>query len=57
MAYTCKHCGESIEVDRDTKKLIEDGFVRHPDVCQECLDMINYQDNNDESFSDADIGL
>jgi len=57
MTQNCKHCGEPIELDRDTKKLIEDGFVKHPDVCQECFDMISNQDNNDESFSDADPGL
>lgn len=57
MAQNCKHCGEPVYIDRETQKLVDEGFVNKPDICDECLDMINHADHSDESRSDADIGL
>lgn len=54
--YYCKCCGDKFTVSKETKELIEDGFIESPEYCSDCSNEPEY-DQSYEQYSDADNGL
>ena len=58
MKATCKHCGESFQINKNTIDMIENGHITSDqvDTCDLCFEtMENSLDCN--MFSDGDPGL
>jgi hypothetical protein len=54
--YYCKCCGDKFTVSKETKELIEDGFIEEPEYCSDCINEPEY-DQSYEQYSDCDSGL
>lgn len=58
MKNKCKRCGESIRLDKEEAKMVDNGEISPPDQCEECFQMECGNNQSDiYEFSDADPGL
>jgi hypothetical protein len=59
MKTTCQKCGELFTIDKESEKLIENGYYNLADasICDDCIELMQNTDFEYEQQSDADPGL
>jgi hypothetical protein len=59
MKTTCRKCGDSFVIDKESEKLINEGFLSLADanICNDCFDILEKSYFEYEQQSDADPGL
>lgn len=56
--FECKNCGCSFSLNKDDMALLEDGEIMEPELCTECIDILNSNlFDEDCQRTDADNGL
>jgi len=57
MTHSCKCCGETFPLSKDTIELIEQGFISRQDLPDSCQDCAQEYWHEEHEYSDADAGL